>query len=203
VAGVLLAAGTGRRLGVVKALVELHGQPLAERGVRTLAAGGCRPVLVVLGAAAGEVQRACALGEAVVVTNEAWAQGMGGSVRAGLAEAERSGALAALVLPVDQPLVTPALVGRLIGAWRDGAVAAVATYGTEKSTPVVLDRSLWPDVAANAVGDVGAREFLRSNPELLTLVACDDVGEPFDIDTEDDLRRIEHLAGELSRQVHR
>jgi nicotine blue oxidoreductase len=98
-------------------------------------------------------------------------------------------------MPVDQPLVTPALVSRLIGAWREGADAVVATYGGEMSTPVVLDRSLWPDVESRAVGDVGARAFLRSNLDLVTPLACDDVGDPSDIDTEDDLRRLEGLVG--------
>ena len=195
VAGILLAAGAGRRLGATKALVELGGVPLAERGLSTLRAGGCSPVIVVLGAAAEEVQRACTLGDAVVVVNDAWSQGMGGSVRAGLAEARRSGAPAVLVLPVDQPLVTPALVARLIGIWRDGAAAAVATYGGNMSTPVVLDRSLWPDVELHAVGDVGARAFLRSNPGVVTPVPCDDVGDPSDIDTVEDLRRLEGQLG--------
>jgi len=194
VAGILLAGGGGRRLGTAKALVEFDGRSLVERGVRTLADGGCGPVLAVLGAAADEVRRACALGDAVVVVNEAWAQGLGGSVRAGLAEAERHGSTGAVMLPVDQPLVTPALVGRLIGAWRDGATAAVATYGSEMATPVLLDRSLWSDVALSAVGDVGARAFLRAHPGLVTPIACEDVGDPSDVDTDEDLQRIESLA---------
>jgi len=89
-------------------------------------------------------------------------------------------------------------VRRVICAWRNGAVAAVATYGTEVSTQVVLDRSVWSGVASLAVGEVGARAFLRSNPELVTHVACEDVGDPSDIDTEEDLRRIESLARELA-----
>ena len=191
VAGLLLAAGAGRRLGCPKALVKLGGAPLTERGLGTLRTGGCRPVMVVLGAAAEEVRQARSLGDAVVVVNDAWSDGMGGSVRAGLAEARRSGAAAVLVLPVDQPLITPALVARLIQSWREGAVAAVATYGGEMSTPVLLDRSLWPQVEVHAVGDVGARAFLRSNPGVVTAVACGDVGDPSDVDTQDDLRRIE------------
>jgi len=51
VAGVLLAAGQGSRFGRPKALVELDGQTLAERGVATLLAGGADPILVVTGAA--------------------------------------------------------------------------------------------------------------------------------------------------------
>lgn len=196
VAGVLLAAGAGSRLGMPKALIELDGQSLPERGVRTLSAGGCRPVLVVLGAAAGQVLARCEIGDAIVVMNEDWSEGMGSSVRAGLAEADRSGASAALVMPVDQPFVTPELVQRLVGTWREGALAVVASYSGDPGTPVLLDRSLWPRAASAAVRDTGARAFLRSSPELVTLVSCDDVGDAFDIDTPDDLRewRQRHIA---------
>ncbi len=194
VAGILLAAGGGRRFGVAKALVEFRGQPLTERGLGTLRDGGCRPVVVVLGASAPEVRRACSLGDAIVVVNDAWSQGMGGSVRAGLAEARRLGAPAVLVLPVDQPLVSAALVARLVQGWRDGAAAAVATFGGQAGTPVVLDRRLWPGVEQGALGDVGARAFLRSHPEVVTPVACDDVGDPTDVDTEDDLCRLEQYG---------
>src|SRR5262249_57149249 len=52
VAGVLLAAGEGSRLGRPKALVEIGGQTLAERGVALLRDGGAAPVVVVTGAVA-------------------------------------------------------------------------------------------------------------------------------------------------------
>jgi len=191
VAGVLLAAGQGSRLGMPKALVRVEGQALSERGVRTLSAGGCRPVLVVLGAAAGEVLTSCDLDDAVVVMNENWAEGLGSSVRAGLEEAERSGASAALMMPVDQPFVSPKLVERLVDAWREGAQAAVASFAGDPGTPVLLDRSIWPRAISVAVGDMGARALLRSNPDLVTLGACDDVGQVFDIDTAEDLREWE------------
>lgn len=195
VAGILLAAGEGSRLGTPKALVELDGETLSERAVRTLSAGGCRPVVVVLGAAAGEVLARCDLGDAQVVLNEKWSEGMGGSVRAGLAEAQRREATAALVMPVDQPFVTSELVQRLVSAWREGAVAAVATYSGDPGTPVLLDRSLWQRAMSVAVRDMGARAFLRSHPELVTPVDCDDVGEAFDIDTPEDLRKWQRRHG--------
>jgi nicotine blue oxidoreductase len=191
VAGVVLAAGEGRSFGGPKALVRFAGQTLVERAIRTLKAGGCRPVCVVLGAAADEVRQASVLDDAIVVVNERWPAGMGGSLRVGLDAARRERAGAALVLLADQPLVTPALVERLIGAWRTGARAAVAAYRGEGLTPVLLDRTLWRRVSRAAVGDVGARALLRARPELVTLVDCDDVGSPDDIDTPGDLDRLE------------
>lgn len=197
VAGILLAAGEGRRFGQPKALVSFGGRRLVERGAATLAAGGCEPVIVVLGAAASEVQAVCTLEDAVVVVNDSWTDGMGSSLKSGLAAARRSGAAAALVLPVDQPVVTPALVKRLIGAWRQGAKAAVAAYRGRGRTPALLDRSLWEAVEAGAVGDMGARGYLRSHPLLVTSVDCDDVGDAADLDTPEDLPKLEEAYERL------
>ena len=47
VAGVLLAAGEGKRLGTPKALVELGGRRLVDRGADLLRDGGTAPVVVV------------------------------------------------------------------------------------------------------------------------------------------------------------
>jgi nicotine blue oxidoreductase len=190
VAGIVLAAGEGRSFGGPKALVRFGGRTLVERAIRTLADGGCRPVVVVLGAAAAEIRRSSDLADAVVVVNPAWSEGMGGSLRIALGEARTASARAAVVVLVDQPLVTSALVGRLIDAWRAGASVAVAAYRGQGLTPVLLDGSTWDDVCRHAVGDIGARAFLRARPELVTLVDCDDVGAPDDIDTPEDLHRL-------------
>lgn len=191
VAGVVLAAGGGRRFGRPKALVEVAGVPLVTRAVTTLAEGGCHPVLVVVGAAAAEVRRIAVGAGAEPVDNPHWRSGLGTSVRAGLAAADGALSPAALLLPVDQPIVTPALVARLVGRWHEGATVVVATFDGQGRTPVLLDRSVWGEAAAQAVGDVGARHFVRSRADLAVLVPCDDVGAVCDVDTEADLRAIE------------
>jgi CTP:molybdopterin cytidylyltransferase MocA len=186
VAGLLLAAGGGRRFGGPKALAVYAGELLVERGVRLLEAGGCAPVLVVLGAGADQVRAGAHLGAAIVVFNERWATGMGSSLRAGL-DALREDAQAVVVALVDQPLVTPAAVERLVHAWRAGAEAAVATYAGRPRNPVLLDRCLWAEVGARADGDAGARAFLRAHPDRVTPVPCDDVASSADVDTAADL----------------
>jgi len=187
VAGLLLAAGAGSRMGRPKALVELDGEPLVRRGVRLLEAGGCRPVVAVLGAAAERVRREVTL-EHVVVAEE-WATGMGASLRAGLAAlaALPATAGACVVALADQPLVGAESVRRLVAAWAGGARAAVATYAGAPRNPVLLDRGTWAEVAAAAEGDTGARPWLRAHPEHVTLVPCDDTGSPYDVDTPADL----------------
>ena len=192
VAGVLLAAGQGSRFGRPKALVELDGQTLAERGVTLLRAGGADPVLIVTGAAQVDLGPEH---QARIVYNGEWRTGMGSSLRAALralAELEAGPEIGAVVVALaDQPLVGAAAVGRLIDAYQAGAGVAVAAYGGKPRNPVLLAREHWPEVVATATGDQGARAFLRARPELVTLVECGDTGRPDDIDTPADL---EHIA---------
>jgi nicotine blue oxidoreductase len=198
VAGVLLAAGAGSRLGQPKALVEIDGQSLAGRGAAMLHAGGADPVIVVTGAV--PVQ----LPGVVLVHNPDWQSGMGSSMAAGLA-AVPSDCPAAVLALADQPLVAPAAVHRLIKAFGTGAVVAVAGYHGKPRNPVLIARGYWPQAVALAVGDVGARPFLRSHPELVTIVECGDIGRPDDIDTPEDLDRVRRLiaTGDLDADQDR
>jgi nicotine blue oxidoreductase len=206
---VLLAAGEGSRFGRPKALVELEGQTLAERGVDLLRAGGADPVLVVTGAAPME------LGGIHAIYNPQWRTGMGSSLRAALQALTDAGnpgrpgelppspgqlpsdpgdlppdAGAVVVALADQPLVGPEAVARLIAAYRAGASVAVAAYEGQPRNPVLVAREHWPEVIAMATGDQGARAFLRARPDLVTVVECGDTGRPDDIDTTADLERI-------------
>jgi nicotine blue oxidoreductase len=182
VAGVLLAAGSGSRLGQPKAAVEFAGSTLAERGVALLRSGGTDPVIVVTGAVPVELPGVLA------VHNTEWAAGMGSSLATGLLALE-GGVAAAVIALADQPLVGAEAVRRLIAAHARGAVVAVAAYQGQPRNPVLIDRRHWPAVLALATGDAGARPFLRAHPELVTLIECGDTGSPADIDTPEDLAR--------------
>jgi nicotine blue oxidoreductase len=188
VAGVLLAAGSGSRLGQPKALVMLAGQSLAARGIALLRAGGAGPVVVVTGAAALADRPA----DVLCVHNPDWPTGMGSSLAAGLA-AVPPGCAAAVVALADQPLVGPESVRRLIAAHQAGASVAVACYDGQPRNPVLISREHWPEIVAMAAGDVGARPFLRAHPDLVTRVECGDTGRPDDIDSPEDLARVEEL----------
>ncbi len=185
----LLAAGSGSRLGQPKALLVVGGQSLAARGVALLRDGGADPVIVVTGAA----DLSDPPGPGVVsVHNPDWASGMGSSLAAGLAAVPPDRA-AAVVALADQPLVGSEPVRRLIAAYAAGARVAVACYQGQPRNPVLLGREHWPAVLALATGDVGARPFLRAHPDLVAHVECGDVGRPDDIDSPEDLARVARL----------
>ncbi|GAA2450226.1 nucleotidyltransferase family protein [Streptomyces macrosporus] len=192
VAGLLLAAGGGRRLGGrPKALLPHRGRPLVEHAARALRAGGCAPVHVVLGAGAREVRARAVLPGCVLLDNPRWEEGMGSSLRAGLASLADSGAGAAVVSLVDQPGIGPAAVARLLAAYEDGARLAAAAYGGRRGHPVLLGSGHWTAVAAGATGDRGARAHLREHADELVLVECGDIADPADVDTPDDLSLLE------------
>lgn len=191
VAGILLAAGEGSRLGRPKALVELAGRTLAERGVALLRAGGADPVLVVTGAVPLTVPGARA------VHNPDWRTGMGSSLAAGLralgvpgGTPAGDGCGAVVVALADQPLVGADAVRRLIAAYRNGAGVVVAAYDGKPRNPVLIARRHWGSVLELATGDSGARNFLRAHPDLVTLIECGDTGSADDVDTPEDLARV-------------
>lgn len=192
VAGLLLAAGGGRRLGGrPKALLEHRGGLLVDHAVRTLRDGGCGPVHVVLGAAADEVRARAELSGCAVTVNPEWTEGMGSSLRAGLAALAGTDADAVVVLLVDQPGIGAGAVARVRSAYRSRTSLAAASYAGERGHPVMFGSDLWADISAGAVGDQGARAYLREHRDAITLVECSDVAQAYDIDTAEDLSHLE------------
>jgi len=185
VAGLLLAAGAGRRFGGPKALAEIDGEPLVLRALKALRAAGCSPVRVVLGAAADE-DAALLPDPAEAVRAEDWETGMGASLKAGLAALEATeGPVAALVHLVDLPWAGPGVLARVAAHASDGTVARAA-YDGVPGHPVLLGRRWWAEIADTAHGDRGARDWLATRTDL-RLVECGDLGSGRDVDRRADL----------------
>ena len=193
-AALILAAGAGTRMGGPKALLEFRGRLLIERAIDAARAGGCGQVVAVLGAAAEQVRQRADLRGARVVVNQGWNEGVGSSLRAGLAalgsefdDAQVAPIDAALVLLVDQPMVGADAVHAVLAAWRGGARLAAASYAGQRGHPVLFGREHWAEAERGAVGDVGARAFLAANAAQLVLVPCDALADPRDLDVPADL----------------
>ncbi|MGH3872212.1 MAG: nucleotidyltransferase family protein [Pseudonocardiaceae bacterium] len=180
IAGLLLAAGAGRRYGMPKALVD--GGAWLRRAVATLADGGCDPVLVVVGAQADQVTPLVPETAGVVLAPD-WAQGMGASLRTGLSELSRSAppqVQAALVHLVDLPDVDASVVRRLV-ALAGPTVVARAGFASQPGHPVLFGRQHWAGVVASARGDRGARDWLAHRSDV-TVVDCSDLASGIDVD---------------------
>jgi CTP:molybdopterin cytidylyltransferase MocA len=207
-AGLVLAAGEGRRFGGPKAPYVLDGVRLVDRSVALLRDAGCDPVLVVLGAWIGDVP------DAVVVVNDDWPSGMGSSLRAGLAALSSYDEVDRVVVTlVDLPGLTVPAVTRLLeatsvrdapsaadaAAAQDDAasaqddrsarddlkvreVLAATTYDGVRGHPVLLGRAHWDGVGEAATGDQGARSYLATHEHTLTLVEVADLATGEDLD---------------------
>lgn len=180
VSGLVLAAGAGRRFGGPKALARTPaGTPWLALAVRALRDGGCAEVVVVLGAGAEEARGLVPAG-ATAVTASGWESGVAASLRTGLTALESSGAVAAVVVPVDTPDLPVAAVARIVR--RAGADALVqATYAGAPGHPVLLGRAHWSPLAASVRGDVGARPYLIA--QGAGSVECSDLWTGADRDT--------------------
>lgn len=178
--GLLLAAGAGRRMGMPKALVSDEGGSWLTRGVATLRDGGCTHVSVVLGAEAEQAMPLLAGLDVAVVVARDWAEGMGASLRAGLASLAGSPDTGVVVSLVDLPDLVPEVVARLVEVADGPAALARAAYNGRPGHPVLLGRDHWAGAAEAAVGDQGARAYLA--PRDVLLVECGDLATGRDVD---------------------
>jgi CTP:molybdopterin cytidylyltransferase MocA len=195
VAGLVLAAGAGRRMGLPKALLtDADGTPRVTATVEALRRGGCLAVTVVVGAQAeAAAPRAAATGAEVVVA-ERWSEGMGESLREGLEALAGGGARAVLVTLVDLPDVGPEVVRKVLAAWdaegRSAGALVRATYDGRPGHPVLLGREHWVPLRERLAGDVGAGPYLadqRAGRKVIE-VSCEDLATGRDVDRPDELR---------------
>jgi molybdenum cofactor cytidylyltransferase len=183
VVGLVLAAGRSTRMGRPKQLVELAGRPLLEHALSALAASPVDKVVVALGAHACRVRDGVDLHGAEAFVADGWREGMG-RVLGEAAAACGPGCDALVVTLGDQPLITPATVAALVGAWREGAGPVVrAVYGGRPGHPVLFARPALDELPGLG-GDAGAGGLLRSNPGWVHAVEAGDLGNDMDVDDE-------------------
>lgn len=182
-AGLVLAAGAGRRMGAPKALLATDGETWIARAVGVLESAGCDPVVVTLGARAAEA-RGLVPPTAHAVEVAGWERGMGESLREGLVAVERLApdAEAVLVTLVDLPGLRPEAVARVAAAAGGERAAALcqARYAGRPGHPVLLGRDHWAALVRELDGDAGARDYLRAHGALA--VDCTDLGGGDDVD---------------------
>jgi nicotine blue oxidoreductase len=190
IAAILLAAGQGSRIGGPKALLRIEGETFLARCARALLRPGVERLVLVLG---HEAERVCAMGgvpaDALRVTNAGYREGgMLSSILRGLDAAEAIGAEAALLHPVDHPLVAQATVERVIAALQQGAAIAAPSFEGRRGHPGGFARAAWP-LLRSAPKARGARAALQDHPEQVRHVAGD-AGCVSGIDTPEDFERL-------------
>jgi CTP:molybdopterin cytidylyltransferase MocA len=167
----ILAAGRGARMGGPKALLTLDGETFLARVARLLRRPGIERVTAVLGHEADRVRRESGLpADVATIVNRGYADGMLASIWAGLDDAETAGADAALIQPVDHPLIEAATVDAVVAALTRGATIAVPSHGGRRGHPAGFARGAWAALRG-ATPDEGARGVLARHPEWIEHVS--------------------------------
>jgi molybdenum cofactor cytidylyltransferase len=189
---IVLAAGASTRMGRPKQLLTYGGRTLLRNAAEMAAASLCRPIIVVLGAYADQLQREIDGLPLQQVVNERWTEGMGSSISAGLEalkHCDREGAAKAVVLMLcDQPFVTASVINNLVTVFCSNGTGIVASeYGGTVGVPALFGHEYFADLAALS-GAVGAKQIIAAH-------ASDVVRVPFpqgatDVDTTEDYRQL-------------
>jgi len=184
IAAVVMAAGRSTRMGAVNKLIaEIGGKPLVRIAAEQVLASRAKPVIVVTGHERERVEAALAGLNVRLVHNPAYADGLGTSLKAGIAAvpAEADGAIICLG---DMPQVDAGLIDKLIGAFdpERGALVVVPTIGGRRGNPVVWSRRFFHDLMA-ITGDIGARHLIGSYTEAVVEVPVAGEAALTDVDT--------------------
>jgi molybdenum cofactor cytidylyltransferase len=188
VAALVLAAGRSTRMGAVnKMLAEIGGKPLVRIAAEQAVASHAQPVIVVTGHEREKVEAALKGLPVRFVHNPDYAEGLGTSLKAGIASVPEE-ADAAVVCLGDMPQVDAALINRLIAAFdpERGALVVVPSIDGRRGNPVVWSRRFFHDLMT-IQGDVGARHLIGNYAEAVVEVPVAGEAALTDVDTPESL----------------
>jgi molybdenum cofactor cytidylyltransferase len=187
VAALVLAAGASRRLGRPKQLEPWGDINLLEHVVMRTEQFGADEVWVVVGADAERILEESDLGDAGVIENPEWEEGIASSIRVGLDALTRlSRCEVAIIVIGDQPDISPEVVSELLASHATAPQpVTVPKYRYSRGNPVIVDRSMWPRLMS-LEGDEGAARLWQAHPEWINEVWFPDLA-PRDVDTESDV----------------
>jgi molybdenum cofactor cytidylyltransferase len=188
IAAIVLGAGRSTRMGGSNKLVaEIGGKPLVRIAAEQALASRAKPVIVVTGHQRERVEAALAGLPVRLVHNPDFAEGLGTSVRAGIAAVPAS-ADGAVICLGDMPQVDAELINRLIAGFapEQGALAVVPTLNGTRGNPVLWSRRFFPDLMA-LEGDVGARNLIGRYGEAVIEVPVSGTAALTDVDTQEAL----------------
>jgi len=191
VAAVVLAAGRSTRMGAInKMLAEIGGKPLVRIAAEQAVASRAKPVIVVTGYEREKVEAALKGLPVRLVHNSDYPEGLGTSLKAGIAAVPEE-ADAAIVCLGDMPQVDAALIDRLIAALdpERGALIVVPSIDGRRGNPVVWSRRFFHDLMS-IQGDIGARHLIGSYAEAVVEIPVAGEAALTDVDTPESLSAV-------------
>lgn len=189
VAFVILAAGESSRMGTSKQLLEIDGKSLLERVINLIESLGETTTIVVLGANAAAHQKIVERYPRVsTIVNEDWKNGLGSSIKAGLAEAIRISRRidGALFVVCDQPLLGQAHLESILSEYNTIGTSIVASgYDQTEGVPALFDKKHFPELLGLKDRE-GAKRLIEKEGKEKTVIPFPE--GKIDLDTPEDLR---------------
>jgi molybdenum cofactor cytidylyltransferase len=194
IAGVVLAAGLSSRMGKNKLFLELDGEIVVRRAVKTASAAGLDPVIVVTGNEAEKVNAAVNDLRCTTAYNPIFERGMNTSLQTGIFALPESVA-GAVVMLADMPFVTSEMVRELVAKWReDPKPLAISLYGEVFAPPTLYSKPLFQEILTLDEKSCGKRVVKTHRHDALELHWP--ASALADLDVPEDLERVRaQLAG--------
>ena len=192
--GIILAAGMSTRFGKPKQLLRLKGKYLIECVLDAALNSHLENIILVLGYKNREIFEAIsekAYHPALqVVVNDRFSEGLSQSLLAGLRMVQKTFPSVMFLLG-DQPMVDSRMINHLLDRfWKSHKDICVPTFQGKRGNPTIFSRNLYNQLL-DIKGDVGARNIIKEHPEHVLYVEIDNSLYFLDIDTEEDLTRIQ------------
>jgi len=193
VSAILLAAGESRRMGGINKLtMPVNGIPLLRRSAAMLCNSALREVVAVVGHEEQTARQLLAGLPLTVVSNERYREGQMTSVYRGM-KALSEPYDGVMICLSDQPLLEIVDIDRLIHAFiSDGETSIlVPTYKGRRGNPIILAYRHRKNIL-DGHRNLGCRQLIENNPELVTPLEMDNDHVVFDLDTPEDYERLQH-----------
>lgn len=187
-AAVILSGGASRRMGSPKALLSYQGRPFLEHLLDVTRHPKISIRRVVLGADAEPIAKEIDLSADEIVINDEWEKGQLSSIHAALRSLppQTDGIL---LLLIDHPLISSALVGELISVFYESRKPIVLPiFEGRRGHPVIFGSSLY-DELLRAPLDTGARFVVRAHPSDIQIVQTNEEGCVLNLNDPDTLQK--------------
>ncbi len=200
IAGIILAAGSSRRMGRVKALLPWGDSLLLEKVIDSASQSRLDSVMVVLGHEADVIKEKIDFNGVRVTVNSDYETGQSSSLRASLCALDDD-TDAAMFLLGDQPFISVQVIDKLIRTFcRHPSGLLIPTHGGKRGNPVLVHKSIF-EMIHKITGDTGARALFDSLGGQITEIKVLDPGILLDIDTPADYQKLVPLSG-MSKSPH-
>jgi molybdenum cofactor cytidylyltransferase len=163
-------------MGAPKALIPYRGKTFVEHLLEVTGHGRVGLTRIVVGAHANEIRDKLSAHATEIVVNTNWEKGQLSSIQAAIRSLPEDATGGMILCPVDHPIVSAALVARIIAVFdASGRAIVLPTYQGRRGHPVIFRASLYQELL-DASPEVGARQVVWTHANEVGEVATDEEG---------------------------